>query len=590
MKSLKIKVQTVLLTLAVVLFLMQLSSLFIFPLPNSLRWFGDETWLMSEAKSQITTGIVRYPLAIGSTLEYGKGVVLSMTWLSSLLYGIPAALIHADPVMIGRIMTALLSLALGIALYACARRLGADRLSASVAVLLLVSSRTFFFASHSCRPDVLAGLIVISFVTTGTTLSRSVIEKSGLWWLAFGAIVAFLAVTSSIHLLTLLIPVSVFFVWKLSGSKRLSCRVEFAIGAMGMLGILVLIYYITTGNLTLFAPASGRVQFNDVLSSIPVLRPFSRSVQTANILIRIKQFAVETPQSFLLVLALPLFLTKNWWRESRHTFTIASLIVFLSWLLLQGAEITYLIHILPLLLLGLALITARILEHSKYQLEASSKPQSFILSEVNQSEAKNRVPQPSSCDPSLRLSGSARQTPLRMTSFRVLQRSEFAIKSLLAVAAIVVFVFGLRDAINAKAHAEILDRSNKSAITNISHAIARTWDHPGRPRVVSEPPALDGLSRITSIQPITDHFISFPLYQESLDSFLIHEHIDYIVLFNSPTYPKERSQTDLFYQQVHKSAALVDEEIGTIGDVGRDYFHDSPWKDTLLLFKINTIR
>jgi hypothetical protein len=530
LKSPKIKVPTILLALALVLFLVQLSSLFVFPLPNSLRWFGDETWLMSEAKSQISMGIVRYPLAVGSTLEHSKGVVLSLTWLSSLLYGLPAALINADPVIIGRIVTAALSLILSITLYLCARRLGANRLSASVAVLLLISSRTFFFASHSCRPDVLASFVVIGFVATCTLLSRNVTERSRLWWFSFGATVTFLAITSSIHLLTLVVPASIFFVWRLNVQKQLRHWVEFATGAAVMLGILVFVYYVTTGSLTLFAPASGRVQFNDVLSSIPILRPFSRSVQTANIIIRIKQFIAEAPQLYLLLLALPVLLNTNWRKENRHTFTIASLIVFLSWLLLQGAEITYLIHILPLLALGLALATTKILEYGKYQL---------------------------------------------------------AIKTLLIVTAVASFIYGLHDALEAKVHAEIIDHSNESAVANISHAIARTWGYPGIPRVVTEPPALDRLSMIASVQTITDHFISFPLNQESLDSFFISEHINYVVLYNSPTYPKDRPLTDSFYQGVCKSATLVDEEIGMTGDAGRSYFHDSPWRDTLLLFKLN---
>src|SRR4051812_31430565 len=106
-----------LVTAVLSLLILQFSSLCIFPTPNSLRWYGDETWLMSEAHSQITTGVVRYPMALGSTLEHSKGVVLSMTWLSSLLYGLPIALIHADPLSIGRTVTAALSLLLLILFY-----------------------------------------------------------------------------------------------------------------------------------------------------------------------------------------------------------------------------------------------------------------------------------------------------------------------------------------------------------------------------------------------------------------------------------------------------------------------------------------
>ena len=309
--------------------------------------------------------------------------------------------------------------------------------------------------------------------------------------------------------------------------------IGYASGAVTTLGILILIYYITTGDSTLFSHSTGHAQFNDVLSSIPILRPFSRSVQIANIIIRIKQFVTEAPQSFLLVLLLPLFLRRSQWNTNAHTFLIASIIVFLSWLLLQGAEIAYLIHVFPLIMLALALAMSSAMEH---------------------------------------------------TTFRLVGML------LLTIAAGVFFVLCLHDVTKAYTTAEALDHSNQSAVTNITLEIAKTWKQLNKPRVVTEPPALDRLSVSKNIQPITDHFISFPRRTEPFDSFFVREHIDYVVLYNSPTYPKDRPRTDPFYRAVCNAGSLIDEEVGTTGDVGRNYFRDSPWKDSLLLFKLRTAK
>ena len=353
----------VMIAMAATLFALQLRSLFIFPQPNSLRWFGDETWLMTEAVRQIATGVVRYPLAIGSTLMQGKGLALSMTWLSALLYGLPALIAGNNPVAAGRIVTTTLSLVLLALLYGCSRLLGASRFASALAVMLLVSTRSFFFASHSARPDLLAGLIVLAFVTTCTIFARQRNEFSRWWWFGYGAAIVFLSVSSSIHLLTLLGPVAFYFFWRLGGIRRWHSAAFAITGAVGMGAILIAVYYWTTGSITLFSIAAGPVQFQDVLSSIPIRRPFSRSVQVSNIIIRLKQYASEAPQIFLLPGLLPFI-----WRRAtntRHTFAVASGIVMLSWLLLEGAEINYLMHLLPLLFLGLALAATVIVERWK---------------------------------------------------------------------------------------------------------------------------------------------------------------------------------------------------------------------------------
>jgi hypothetical protein len=516
------------LAMALALVVLQFRSLFIFPQPNSLRWFGDETWLMSEAKQQIATGIVHYPLAIGSALEHGKGLLLSMTWLSSFFYGLPVWIAGHNVVTDGRIVTAIFSAVLFISLLLLGPKFGASLISTAISILLFVSTRAFFFASHSARPDLLAGLITLAFVVTCTKLSKNDEERSASWWLVYGAVISFLSVTSSIHLLTLIGPVAVFFFWRLGGFKRLSNLLAAIGGALSAFCLLALVYYLTNGDLTLFSHSAGHVQFQDVLSSIPILRPFSRSVQFSNIIIRIKQFWSESPQIFLL----PAIAILVWRKTSKqeNTFAIATSIVFLSWLLLEGAEINYLIHILPLLFLWLALAITKL--ENRWR---------FLIYPV-------------------------------------------------AAVGILCSILGFQDSSTALANASAIDASNEKAVHGIEAAIDSTWHRPGKPRVVTEPPSLERLAEDTRLDVMTDHFISFPTRIEPLDSFFTREHVNYVVLYNSPSYPKNRPRDDPFYKTVAAQGHLIATEIGYIGDVGRDYFGNSDWEDTLLLFQLPQTR
>ncbi|HEY3876902.1 MAG TPA: hypothetical protein VGM92_15665 [Candidatus Kapabacteria bacterium] len=514
----------ILLGLALILVAMQMRSLTIFPEANSFRWFGDETWLMSEAKQQVLTGTVTYPLSIGSTLEHGKGLVLSMTWLSSLLYGVPIALLHFDPVSIGRIVTGILSITLLITLYRSSRLLGAGPLSAAAAVLLLCSARSFFFSSHSARSDILAGLVVLLFVTFCIRADSGRRRRATGWWFGYGAMILFLCISSSIHLLTLLGPISIYFLWRLGAFTNAKNVLAAFAGGVSVLLLFVVIYYATTGNLMLFSSSAQHMQFQDVLSSIPILRPFSRSVQVSNVIIRLKQLWAESPAIFIF----PIVSIVAWKTvlSFKNTFVFALCIIFLSWLLLEGAEVNYLIHILPLLFLGCA----------------------------------------------LGLSAATRRWE-QITNIALFLFSLF------------FFIFGIRDTIAAKNTASRIDDANAAAVHSIEKAIASHWQINAKPRVVSEPLTLERLSRDTNLETMTDHFISFPTLSASYDSLFSREHIDFIVLYNSPTYPKNRMRDDPFYQAVEQDGALIGSYIGTSGDMGRNYFDRSDWQDTILLFQ-----
>lgn len=506
-----------------VLLAAQLSSLFVFPQPNSLRWYGDETWLMTEAYQQFTTGSVSYPLAVGSQIEHGKGMMLSLTWLSAVLYGIPAAIAYPNVVVAGRVVTAVLAIGLLAFLYLASRRFGASRLTASLAVLLLITGRSFLFASHSARTDLLVGLIVLASVATFARWARERFRPRPAQWFLISAMLTFLAFSSSIHLLTLLGLVSLYFCWLLGAFANTHNIVSAIGGTIAILALLIVGYYVAGGPHQLLPASAGPNQFRDVITSIPILRPFSRSVQVANLVIRFKQLCAESPQLFLLALAIPLAVRRSDWKRP---LIVACAIVCLSWLLLEGAEINYMMHLLPLLFFVLALGLARMIQ--RWQ-------------------------------PSL---------------------------IVVVLAAIVCFSFAARDAVVAHAVGSGLDRANEQAVTSIQHWAIMSSSNNARPLVLTEPPTLDKLSQTAELRVMTDHFVSFPTRHEPLDSLLSRLHVDYAVLYDSRAFPKDRARSDSLYRTIRRVGTLLTTEVGTYGDIGRSYFAPTAWPDTILLFKL----
>ncbi|MFI5201955.1 MAG: hypothetical protein ACHQNE_06180, partial [Candidatus Kapaibacterium sp.] len=156
-----------LLALVTILVMLELLSLYSTPVPDSYLWWGDESWLMIEFRTQILTGVFRHPYALGSSLAQGSGVVFGNMWVPALFYGVPAALVSPvamDIVLLGRTVTAVFAFTLLVALYEIIRRLTADRLLALFSVLLLLTSRSFLLTSHSARYDILTALAIITGV------------------------------------------------------------------------------------------------------------------------------------------------------------------------------------------------------------------------------------------------------------------------------------------------------------------------------------------------------------------------------------------------------------------------------------------
>jgi 4-amino-4-deoxy-L-arabinose transferase-like glycosyltransferase len=319
----------------------QLSSLYVTPIHDSYLWWGDESWLMAEYQEQIMTGVFRHPNAVGSTLSVGNPFPIASMWVTSLLYGTASFLVNSK-VDAGRTLTAFLSLALLAVVYLSATRLGMKRIVALICLVLLASSRTFFLTSHSARYDIITALAIVVAVAYLAGTKANVVRAHLLIGICVGA-----GILISAHVTLLLaLPLALWLLYDRANVKQVLLVL---VGGAISVAALWLVHQLTQ-------PAvPGLDTFSANLSTIPVLRPFSRSVQLANLeqkLELVQNFASVVVGAFLLA-GYVLIANSNLRRSA-----LLLLLPAISWLFLQSAgPSSYLIHFLPCLILaaGLAL-------------------------------------------------------------------------------------------------------------------------------------------------------------------------------------------------------------------------------------------
>jgi hypothetical protein len=137
---------------------------------------------------------------------------------------------------------------------------------------------------------------------------------------------------------------------------------------VGAASVISLIYWIGAGEFSLFGRGGSLGSYGFVIGQIPMLRPFSRSVQVSNMVERLHLFLLDqTGIILLIVTALLLALIyKIWqWRLSRRDirlrlaitqsqkfFLVASVLCTIGWVLLEGSRPYYLFHIAPLIIIA----------------------------------------------------------------------------------------------------------------------------------------------------------------------------------------------------------------------------------------------
>jgi hypothetical protein len=337
------------------MFAYELGSLYTTPHADSYLWWGDESWLMLEFRSQIVTGYFHHPFAFGSSLHTTSGLLFSNMWLTAVIYGIPAAIARTvDIVSLGRTITAVLSLILLAATYWSARRAEAGRVAAALAIVLVVTTRTFYLTSHSARYDIVSALIILIFFTRLLTLSRRglTIRESFLAGLTLTG-----SLLISVHvLLAMAFAVPLVIVFR--SDDRWRSIAAFALGVAIPIVVFALIAF-ASGAHSLFG-YSGTSGFYNQVQNVPALRLFSRSVQLANLQQRLAMaLQLAGPLTLLTACSFIVLVIPGLRRRRSLPMWWLPIAVILSWLLFESsAPTSYLIYVIPVLAVSVAVLVS----------------------------------------------------------------------------------------------------------------------------------------------------------------------------------------------------------------------------------------
>jgi hypothetical protein len=119
------------------------------------------------------------------------------------------------------------------------------------------------------------------------------------------------------HLLTLPVAAIIAFIFITSLWKHKNLFGRFVLGAVASLVILAIVYWLGSGELSLFGRGGTMGSYAFVLRQIPIARPFSRNVQISNLLERYNLFASDAPGVLLIIFScvVLIVLYKIWQRR-----------------------------------------------------------------------------------------------------------------------------------------------------------------------------------------------------------------------------------------------------------------------------------
>jgi len=532
-------------TLLLILLVAQARLLYIFPQPDSARWWGDETGQMLELRAELSDGFARIPTGLGSSVAVTNGLVRGNSWLAAAAYGLPTIIFAraADLVTIGRTVTFALALLMLFVMYTMLRRLHAPPLLALFALLLLMSTRSFFFSSHAARLDIAASLTVLAFTWYLAARYERLREgrwmPTARWYFGYGVIVVLFA-TLSIHLVTLLGAITLYMLWRFRSYRSPAALFAAAGGAVVMLAVLLSIYALSGAPISLFGPSSAPNQFQSVAGGLPILRPFSRSVQVANILERVHGLWSEAP-AFLVLLMLaivsgvavrrvvPATARERW-------LSGAAIIIAVAWLLFQSPALYYYIEVLPL----------------------------FILA--------------------IMLSISARWKPSRVFYLAIV------------LVSILMFYFGFRDTVRVGVLARTLDRENHGVLATSLDSIMQEskGQFYSKPIVLAQNPAIAWLEHEPSVRLMTAHLIGFPVSNAPVPTILRRLGINYMLLYAAHDGATYSADYKILRPVADSLGTIVFRRTGIFFDVHRDYFAGTTLNardslDTVTLYRFSPI-
>lgn len=521
-------IDTVLTALIVTVLVLQLRLLYVFPQPDSARWWGDETGQMLELKSELQTGVAHIPTALGSTLATTNGFVRGNSWMAAILYGIPVYIFDglASVVSIGRTVTALLGILLIIGVARLVFQLTRNKSAALLAALVLVSTRAWLFGSHAARLDVAAGLAVVliaSFLATKWKARESLAPLGWHWWFAAGAAYIVLS-TLSIHLLTIGAVFLIFALWKF---RALRWRNVLAVGAGSatVLALLLAIYGLSGAPASLFTKTVASNQFQSVVRGLPIMRPFSRSVQVANLLERLTGLWAEAPVVLALCVAsLSALVARHFIRGHQSRFiTDLGLASAIAWIFFESPALYYYMQVLPIFIVALIVSIDTLL-------------------------------------------AERRKWPA------------------LAVGALLAY-FAVNDALKVAPLSLALAEQNKSATRDVRRRVDMS-SVDEFPTLLAQNPAIAELNRFASLRLMTPHLLSFPTSTAPIEEQLSQIGVHFILLYSLPGDRNYSDEYGKLRRVVATNGLEVSRWTGTLFDVDRDYFEPQPRSDTLTLYRL----
>src|SRR6185312_13848389 len=224
-----------------------------------------------------------------------------------------------------------------------------------------------FFSSHSARPDMLAGLLLLGSIALAQKYYLTTFSSSGRYYLWIGFAFVIISLGASIHLVLLLGGVTAFSIWLFKTYKSWRSLFNLVIGcALGLI-FLVTLQYIASGHIVLLGPSGERAEFHDVVRDIPLLHPLSWSVQSSNIARRAVTLFQEAPLIGIFCQAaclLAIASIRNISLAKDEQFIAGSaLVTVIIWLLLERFHPGYIIHILPLVTLASLIVISHWLKN-----------------------------------------------------------------------------------------------------------------------------------------------------------------------------------------------------------------------------------
>ena len=364
-------VTALILIVTVAIYVLQVRSLYTVPVYDSVRWGGDETWLMREFGNQAAHGAMSYPETFGSPTRT-DGLLAGSMWVDALIYGETGRIFSPahDLIGTGRTVTAILGFALIASLFLILRQLDVNPILAAGSIAVMVVSQGFVWVTHCARYDLLTGLALIWYCAYLANFSCR--ELYSLFdFLLFGA-AAFVLIIFSRHLLTLGLPVTFVCILFLRLWRKPKLIVSALAGGLLAALILSLAYAFGAGEFSLFGRGGSMGSYGFVLQQIPIMRPFSRNVQLSNLAERWSLFEKDIPGllTLIMICIFLILLYKGWqWQlkrkgtllkiatsTSQRFFLLAAALCSISWVLLQGSRPYYLFHIVPILLIACAVV------------------------------------------------------------------------------------------------------------------------------------------------------------------------------------------------------------------------------------------